>query len=116
MLREKLLQLRKKFTDSAGAVETMLDRVGKALINPDSDFMEELSVLEAQVNHYELELDFFCTSIISLYAPEAKDLRTVLMILKMNGDVERIGDLLYGIAKVVRNLRETGEPADAALA
>lgn len=115
MLRERMQMLRKKYTDSVTTVDSMLEQVKQALASPREGFLEDLGKLEDQVNHYELELDFYCTSIISLYAPEAKDLRTVLMILKMNSDVERIGDLLFGIGKVVKQLQETGEKVDPEL-
>jgi len=115
MLREKMELLRKKFTDSIAEVEGMLAEVSGGLVEASEGFLEKVAAREERVNQFELELDFFCTSIISLYAPEARDLRTVLMILKMTNDVERIGDLLYGVAKVVAQLREQGEACDPEL-
>lgn len=115
MLPEKMTLLRKKFSDSALTAETMLDRILKGLTHLDPDFFQTMTRLEDQMNQFEIELDFYCTSIISLYAPEAKDLRTVLMVLKMNHDIERTGDLLFGIAKALKHLSEQGEKADPEL-
>ncbi|MBL8992914.1 MAG: phosphate signaling complex protein PhoU [Spirochaetia bacterium] len=100
--------LRKKFTEGAGLVEAMLEAVEKALAGTRDGFIEEVRAYEDKINQLENELDFYCTSIISLYGPEARDLRTVLMILKMNNELERVGDLLWGIAKSLRLIREKG--------
>lgn len=108
MLREKMELLRKKFTEGAGLVEAMLEAVEKALGGGREGFVEEVRAYEDKINQLENELDFYCTSIISLYGPEARDLRTVLMILKMNNELERVGDLLWGIAKSLRLIREKG--------
>jgi len=114
MLREKMELLRKKFTEGAGLVEAMLEAVEKALSGAREGFIEEVRAYEDKINQLENELDFYCTSIISLYGPEARDLRTVLMILKMNNELERVGDLLWGIAKSLRLIREKGSVVNLA--
>ena len=53
---------------------------------------------EKSANAFEIRLEEFCTSVIAQYEPRAKDLRTVLMIFKMIGDLERMGDHAVNIA------------------
>ncbi len=112
MLKEKMLMLSRKFSQDATIIEQMLSLVIKAMAEkPSEAFFKEMTDLEEKVNQYQVEIDFYCTSIISLYAPEARDLRTVLMILKMNNEMERVGDMLNGIAKALRALEDAAPDA-----
>src|SRR5690606_1287711 len=52
-----------------------------------------------RVNSMELKIDSDCEDIFALYNPVASDLRTVLATLKINNNLERIGDLAEGICK-----------------
>jgi len=54
---------------------------------------------EPKMNELEIELDELCTNLIALYQPKAGNLRTILMILKMNNDLERVGDLAVNISE-----------------
>ena len=54
---------------------------------------------EPIVNGLDIEIDKLCTQIAALYQPEAKYLRMVLMMLKTNYDLERIGDHAVNIAQ-----------------
>ena len=47
----------------------------------------------------EIEIDKLCIKILALYHPEAEDLRTVTMIMKINNDLERIGDHAVNISE-----------------
>ncbi len=55
--------------------------------------------LEPEVNNNELLIDKLCINLIALFHPEASDLRTILMIQKINNDLERMGDLVVNISK-----------------
>ncbi len=54
--------------------------------------LEDLFELEAKINDYHKIIDDNCFKYIALKAPHAKDLRTALAIMKMNSDLERMGD------------------------
>jgi phosphate transport system protein len=54
---------------------------------------------EKTVNELEIKIDETCTNLIALYHPEAKDLRSILMISKMTADLERIGDCAVNISE-----------------
>ena len=54
----------------------------------------------------EVEIDNLCIKILALYHPEAEDLRVVTMIMKINNDLERIGDHAVNIAKMSIPLSE----------
>jgi phosphate transport system protein len=60
---------------------------------------------EKRVNGYELKIDMDCENIFALYCPVAVDLRFVLAVLKINYNLERIGDYAEGIARYVITLK-----------
>ncbi len=100
MLPEKLLKLKERFIAEASLVENMLTKAMQGLIKKDNNLLEEvMNINEPNVNEMELEIDEKCLDLFALYQPEAIDLRTVLMILKMNNDLERMGDLAVNIAQ-----------------
>ncbi|HPM04141.1 MAG TPA: phosphate signaling complex protein PhoU, partial [Candidatus Cloacimonas sp.] len=59
---------------------------------------------EERVNQIEVEIDGKCVSLIALFQPEAKDLREILMIYKINNDLERLGDQAVNIAESAAQL------------
>ena len=56
-------------------------------------------IMEVEMNQLEINLDNSCIQTLASQKPEAKNLRTIIMILKMNNDFERIGDLCVSIAE-----------------
>ena len=67
----------------------------------DKDLAREVLVKEKRVNSYELKIDLDCENILALYCPVAVDLRFLLAALKINTNLERIGDIAAGIAMYV---------------
>jgi len=60
---------------------------------------EEVIKSDVKINDMEIDIDNQCIKILALYHPEAEDLRTVTMIMKINNDLERIGDHAVNIAE-----------------
>lgn len=80
-------------------VESQLQKSRKALMQFDRDLAREVVLKEKRVNAFELKLDRDCEDIFALYCPVAIDLRFLLAVLKINNNLERIGDIAEGIAK-----------------
>jgi phosphate transport system protein len=99
MIRENILSLKERLVGEAKTVQTMIEKSIEGLLEGYSDKLFEVMKLEASVNKTEVEIDELCTSTIALYQPGAKDLRTVLMIYRINNDIERIGDQAVNIAE-----------------
>lgn len=100
MLEQKIVELKKKILEYAGLVESMIEKSIKGLQTKDKELLSEIiNVDEHKANDYEIEIDELCIHIIAQYEPKARDLRIVLMILKMNNDLERIGDHAVNIAQ-----------------
>ncbi len=82
-------------------VESQLQKSRAAMLNFDRDLAREIVTKEKRVNAFELKLDRDCEDIFALYCPVAIDLRFLLAVLKINNNLERIGDIAEGIAKYI---------------
>uniref|UniRef100_A0A7V4E3H5 Phosphate-specific transport system accessory protein PhoU n=1 Tax=candidate division WOR-3 bacterium TaxID=2052148 RepID=A0A7V4E3H5_UNCW3 len=100
MLEEKLNFLKEKIIGYADHIEKMLEKAIAGLLTKKGELLKEVIDLdEKRANDWEIEIDELCIDLIALYQPKAKDLRTILMILKMNNDFERMGDHIVNIAQ-----------------
>ncbi|MCD4796744.1 MAG: phosphate signaling complex protein PhoU [Candidatus Cloacimonetes bacterium] len=99
MLNEKIEELKKNIIEEANLVETMIELSFAGLLEKDSSKLEKVFELEEQINSREIDIEEDVISLIALYQPEAKNLRTIIMILKMNNDLERMGDLAINIVQ-----------------
>jgi phosphate transport system protein len=77
----------------------MIAKSIKALKDRNMIMAEEVIKSDAKINEMEIDIDNQCIRILALYHPEAEDLRTVSMIMKINNDLERIGDHAVNIAE-----------------
>jgi len=97
---EKIISLKRGLIEYATLVESMIDKSIKGLVNKDREFLiEVMEKDEPKTNDFEVKLDELGTVIIAQYQPKGKSLRTVLMILKINNDLERMGDHAANIAE-----------------
>jgi len=100
MLNEKILNLKEKLMYDALLVEKMIEKSIEGLLEKNkAKLIEVIEKDEPVVNEMEIEIDEMCTGLIALYQPEAKDLRTILTILKINNDLERMGDLAVNLSE-----------------
>ncbi|HNT51915.1 MAG TPA: phosphate signaling complex protein PhoU [Candidatus Syntrophosphaera sp.] len=113
MLQTKILELKQLLMASASLVEKMVTLAIDGLYQGTNHLLRDVLSFEDRVNQIEMELDNKCTAAIALYQPEAKDLRLILMIYRINSDLERLGDQAVNIAESVEHL--AGDPVVAAL-
>lgn len=100
MLTEKLNLLKKDIVDCSAVIEKMVKNGVEGLLKKDKKMLEEIITdLEAKANVYDVTIDAACTNIIAQFEPKARDLRSILMILKMGSDLERMGDHAVNIAQ-----------------
>lgn len=88
----------------AEVVEDMLTRSLRALSDGRIDLAIEVCGDEQAVDHWEVQVERECLRILALYQPVASDLRRVTAVLRISGDLERVGDLARHIARRVRKL------------
>src|SRR5665811_1891398 len=78
-----------------------LEKAKEAMLRFDKDLAREVILKEKRVNAFELKIDRDCENIFALYCPVAIDLRFLLAVLKINNNLERIGDIAEGIARYI---------------
>ena len=100
-LEEALKELRRNLKDMAELVQKQLKKSIAALMEQDEDLANEVIHKERRVNAFELNIDKQCEQIFALLTPVANDMRLVFATLKINADLERIGDYGEGISKLV---------------
>ena len=95
----------KKLVLSLGAiVEEQIQHAILALERRDADLANEVVRKDREIDSLEIVIEEECLKILALYQPVAKELRFVVAVLKMNNDLERMGDLAANIAKRARYL------------
>lgn len=105
-LEEEINKLKKMLFEMATSVEEMIAKSVKALEENNMILAEEVIKSDQVVNEMEVDIDNQCIRILALYHPEAEDLRTVTMIMKINNDLERIGDHAVNIAEMTKYLAD----------
>ena len=103
---EEMIDLKKKISEMASLVEEMIGKSIKGLKDRNMIIAKDVINSDDEVNNMEVEIDNLCIKILALYHPEAEDLRVVTMIMKINNDLERIGDHAVNIAKMSIPLSE----------
>jgi len=116
---QKELEKLKKYILSLGAmVEERVRKVIKALETRDAETAEEIVHSDWEVDDFEVEIEEECLKILALHQPVAVDLRFICAVIKINNDLERIGDEAVNIAERVAYIskrRSTMIPVDYAL-
>ncbi len=100
MIAESLKDLKEHIVQYGNLISSMVDKSIQGLVDRNEDLLKEvMEVQEQQANRTELQIDELVLGALALFQPEAKDLRIILMISKMNNDLERMGDLAANIAE-----------------
>jgi phosphate transport system protein len=100
-LEIEIRQLKNVTNEMFELVMLQLKKSSEALNNMDGELAREVNFNERRVNALELKIDKDCENIIALFNPVAVDLRFVLAVLKINSNLERIGDICDGISRYV---------------
>jgi phosphate transport system protein len=97
----ELKELKTEVINMWNLVHSQLVKSNIALVNFDKNLAREVVSREKRVNGSELKIDRDCENIFALLTPVAVDLRFVLAVLKINSNLERIGDIAEGVAKYI---------------
>ena len=96
--------LKQKILYVGTLVEEAIANAISALINRDAAMAQKVMANDSVIDRMEVEVEEECLKILALYQPVAADLRFVVATLKINNDLERMGDLAKNIAKRVTYL------------
>lgn len=104
-LDSELRNLKADMLEMFALVLNQMQKAKDSLVRLDKDLAREIMVNEKRVNGFELKIDRDCENIIALLNPVAVDLRFVLASLKINSNLERVGDMAEGIARFVLDIK-----------
>jgi phosphate transport system protein len=110
-LQAELDSLRSELSQMCSITLEQLKRAEKVFLNNDRSVLKEITSNEKLVNAKELQIDSRCETILALFTPVAVDLRFILSALRMNANLERIGDLADGIGRTVAHSKENFDKA-----
>jgi phosphate transport system protein len=95
----ELEDLNQKLLHIGGLVETAIHRSVRALVDPDQNLAEQVIQDYRQITRMEMEIEGMATRLLALRQPVARDLRLLTAALKINTDLERIGELSAHVAE-----------------
>lgn len=101
-LEQELQNVKLKMFEMMDIVIESVQKSIEALKNLDGKLADEIILKDEVIDQYEISIDNECVKVLVTKQPAASDLRLVLSILKINTDLERIGDLATNIAKQVK--------------
>ncbi|VAX31162.1 Phosphate transport system regulatory protein PhoU [hydrothermal vent metagenome] len=97
--QNELERLKKKLLALSAIVEESVERAVRSISNRDIPLAREVIENDRTIDLLEVEVEEECLKILALHQPVAGDLRFVVAVLKINNDLERIGDLAVNIAE-----------------
>ncbi len=103
-LDRSIEEIRAKLDSVAGLACKAVEGAASAALELRSDLAQKVVAGDTAIDSAEVELEELCLRVLALYQPVAQDLRSVIAALKINNDLERIGDLSVSIALRVQKI------------
>ncbi len=104
---EQLDELKQRLQAMSHEVETLVDRAVNLAVGDSDETPKDIKKADHAIDAEEVAIEETCIELLALHQPMASDLRELVTILKINNDLERIGDHAVNIAAGVRRLRKT---------
>ena len=98
-LDEELSQIKTQLLEMGGCVEKAVEEAIQGLIRRETERLDEVHRLEDRIDDAHLAVDEACIALLARQQPMANDLRWVVAVLKINADLERMGDQAVNIAQ-----------------
>ncbi len=110
MIEQEINKLKGRIIGFSYHVENMLDKSLKGLSEGDKSLLKHvIKEEEPQANKFDKSIDKQCIGTMARYSPKAIDLRLILMIMKMNNDLERMADHCVNIAYNSRDIMKADD-------
>lgn len=93
ILHRKIQKIKKRLLAIGAIVEEQVDLAVKSIVNRDRDLAQKVIDGDVAIDLMEVDLEEECLKVLALHQPMAVDLRMIIAVLKINNDLERIGDL-----------------------
>jgi len=105
-LDQDLDRIRQSLLRMGGMVEGMVSKATQSLLERKIELSQEVIADDRAVDQLEIEIDEVCHSVLAMKQPTAGDLRFLVAVMKINSDLERIGDSAVNIAQSVEQLSD----------
>lgn len=107
--QKELESIKKKILSLGAMVEERLRLAVRAIEERDPQVADQIIQNDYQIDEMEVEIEEDCLKVLALHQPVAVDLRFLVAVIKINNDLERIGDEAVNIARRVRNIAAKDE-------
>jgi phosphate transport system protein len=98
----ELEELKTRLLTMGGLAEERLHAAMRALVDRQPDALADVTSGDSRIDDLQIEIDDRCFKLIALYQPVAVDLRTIVSALKINDDLERVGDLVVNLSEAAQ--------------
>ena len=99
--QDELEQLKRRLLEMGGLAEDRVRAAVEGLVSRDMAIVQHVLSGDTPINQLLIEIDNRCFTLLALYQPMAVDLRAIVSAVKINTDLERVGDLAINIAEAV---------------
>src|SRR5438876_3827970 len=106
--QEELERLKARLLEMGGLAEEQVRLAVQGLVQRDRALVARVLTSDHPINSLHIEIDSRCFTLIALHQPMAVDLRSIVAAVKINTDLERVGDLAINIAEAA--LRYANHP------
>lgn len=100
--QEELEALQARLLEMGGLAEERVRSAVQGLVLRDTAFIDKVLRGDEPINELHIEIDNRCFTLLALHQPMATDLRAIVAAVKINTDLERVGDLAVNIAEAAR--------------
>jgi len=100
--QEELEALQARLLEMGGLAEERVRAALQGLVTRDTAIIERVMRGDEPINELHIEVDNRCFTLLALYQPMATDLRSIVAAVKINTDLERVGDLAVNIAEAAQ--------------
>jgi len=105
-MHREIDQLKASLLELCGTVQEQLSDAVRAVLDRDPNLADQVERQDQEIDRKEIEIEEAALKLLALYQPVALDLRFVIAFIKINNDLERIGDLAVNIARKARTLSQ----------
>jgi phosphate transport system protein len=102
---QELDSLKRRVMEMGQTTEEMVAKSTAAILDRDPGAIEQVLADEAKLDRFQLEIDGEAVRLITIYTPIAKDLRFLLMVARINAELERIGDQAVNNCEYVQTMQ-----------
>ncbi len=100
--QEELDELKSRLLEMGGLAEDRLRLAVRGLVERDGTLVDKVLIGDGAINQLHIDIDDRCFKLLALHQPMAVDLRAIVAAVKINTDLERVGDLAVNISEAAR--------------